>query len=496
MEASVARSAVRSLGVLGVTRRAVLGGLGSGVVALFGAACGPLPSGSGESGGAPRAEKANLRFLLPAGSIDESNNQMTPMWTAKNPNIGVEWVYAGNVPEAVVAHAAAGDMEDLVAQWMGTQAPQVWFTSSIIVPLDPYVKSQRVNPRDWYKAVWDAHFVDGKQFSLPWQGQVFGMALYYNKNVFDEVGVKYPDLNWTLDDLLNAAEKLKLVQGNEVKRWGMGSGEEGGTTSLTGERMPSHMRNFNAEMISSDLKRFTWGDGPEFLRGLTWYSDAMQKRVGVLYSRGSYKGGTSGDPLIEPSSEYAARLLEGRIAMGIRGWMGGTGRFAGYIKNNPHARYGMAFSPKGPTGRRGGWVTSASSSVSKQSKHPDQAFKFLVDFTGHEWSMSRGFQQTGSTTLNGRPDVYKDPRFLQDPYTPKDVAETKAKAMDFTEKDEECSYIRGVMPNFLNTELWAAQASTIGKILTGEAPASQDMVTELRRLVDPVMQKPRPFAGK
>src|SRR5262245_28401550 len=190
----------------------------------------------------------------------------------------------------------------------------------------------------------------------------------------------------------------------------MGSGEESGTTSLIGERLPSHMRAFNAEMLSPDLKRFTWGDGPEALRALTWYTDMMQRRPGMLYSRGSYKEGPGGDPSIEPGAQYAPRLLEGRVAMGIRGWMGGTGRFAGHIRDNPTARYGMSFSPKGPAGRRGGWVTSAASSVSKSSKHPEQAFKFLVDFTGHEWSISRGLQQTGSTTLNGRPDVYHDPQ--------------------------------------------------------------------------------------
>jgi ABC-type glycerol-3-phosphate transport system substrate-binding protein len=484
----------------GATRRTLLGRLGGPLAALGGLGAGACGAPAGENSGAagaPAQEQITLRFLVPAASIDESNTKMTAVWSARNPKVGIQWQYADNVPQTVVTHAASGDLEDLLAQWMGTQAPQVWLTSGLTVPLDGYVKSQRVNPRSWYRAIWDAAFVDGKQFSLPWQGQVFGIALYYNKNVFDEVGLKYPDLNWTLEDLVSAADKLKLVQGSDVKRWGMGSGEEGGTTSLTGERLPSHMRAFNAEMLSPDLKRFTWGDGPEFLRALTWYTDMMQRRPGMLYSRGSYRADPArGDPTIEPSAEYAPRLLEGRIAMGIRGWMGGTGRFANYIRSNPGARYGMSFSPKGPTGRRGGWVTSAASSVSKASKHPDQAFRFLVDFSGHEWSIARGLQQTGSTTLNGRPDVYHDPQLVQEPYFPKDVAETKARAMDFTERDEDCSYIRGVMPNFYNTELWEAEVQTIGKIVSGEAPASQDMVTQLRQLVAVVMQKPRALTAR
>jgi ABC-type glycerol-3-phosphate transport system substrate-binding protein len=479
-----------------LARRRLVGGLSGALLAFGAAACGPAPGASSGADGSPAQEPVRLRFLMRAGNIEESNAQMMPRWDARNPHIGVEWAYAANVAQTVVTHAASGDLEDLLDGSMGGQVPQVWLTTGVVIPLDGHVRSQRVNPRDWYKAVWDAHFVDGRQFSLPWQGQVFGLALYYNKNVFDEVGVKHPDLTWTLDDLVAAADRLKVVQGTEVRRWGMGSGEEGGTTTLTGERLPSHMRNFNAELLSPDLKRFAWGDGPEALRALTWYTDMMQKRPGMLYSRGGYKEAPGGDPSIEPGAQYAPRLLEGRVAMGIRGWMGGTGRFAGYIRDNPKARYGMTFSPRGPTGRRGGWVTSAASSISKASRHPDQAFRFLVDFTGHEWSLSRGLQQTGSTTLNGRPDVYRDPQLVQEPFLPKDVAETKAKAMDFTEKDEDCSFVRGVMPNFLNTELWEAEVQTIGKIVTGEAPASQAMMAELRQLVEVIMQKPRPLTAR
>jgi hypothetical protein len=85
---------------------------------------------------------------------------------------------------------------------------------------------------------------------------------------------------------------------------------------------------------------------------------------------------------------------------------------------------------------------------------------------------------------------------VQEPFFPEDVADMKARAMDFTEKDEDCSYGRGVMPNFYNTELWEAESQTIGKIISGEAPASQDMVTQLRQLVDVIMQKPRALTPK
>jgi ABC-type glycerol-3-phosphate transport system substrate-binding protein len=88
-----------------------------------------------------------------------------------------------------------------------------------------------------------------------------GAGLMSNKRVFDEGGVKYPDDNLTLNDFVAAAEKLRVVNGNEVKRWGVAPGED----SFVGERFPGYARNFNAEMFSADQKRILWGDTPAFL---------------------------------------------------------------------------------------------------------------------------------------------------------------------------------------------------------------------------------------
>ena len=250
-------------------------------------------------------------------------------------------------------------------------------------------------------------------------------------------------------------------------------------------------------MFSADQKRITWGDTPDFLQCLNWYTDLMQKRHGVMYSVGGAKraGFTEkGDPAIQGTPKYTEGLLGGKLAMVSRVWLGATGVMAAYVRDNPGVSYGMTLGPKGPTGRRGGWMTSAASSVTRFSKHPDQAFQFLVDFSGREWSVSRGLQRTGSTTLNGRPDVYKDPRLQQDPYTPKDVAEMKATSLDWANKEEDTSYLRAVPWNLRITEIFEAQQATLHKIWTGEAPGTQDLVNDLRRLVEPIMQKTGPLA--
>jgi multiple sugar transport system substrate-binding protein len=48
---------------------------------------------------------------------------------------------------------------------------------------------------------------------------------YYDKTAFDEVGMTYPDLDWTTDDFLDAALGLTVRGNEEVTRWGYVPGQ-------------------------------------------------------------------------------------------------------------------------------------------------------------------------------------------------------------------------------------------------------------------------------
>jgi multiple sugar transport system substrate-binding protein len=65
---------------------------------------------------------------------------------------------------------------------------------------------------------------DGKSmFGCPENVQT--MVFYYNKDLFDKAGVKYPDDTWTWDDVVAAAEKLTVRQGSKVTQWGLDIGD-------------------------------------------------------------------------------------------------------------------------------------------------------------------------------------------------------------------------------------------------------------------------------
>lgn len=51
--------------------------------------------------------------------------------------------------------------------------------------------------------------VDGKQYGVP--GNFSNVVLIYNKDLFDEAGVEYPNDDWTWDDAMTASEKISAL---------------------------------------------------------------------------------------------------------------------------------------------------------------------------------------------------------------------------------------------------------------------------------------------
>ncbi len=71
-----------------------------------------------------------------------------------------------------------------------------------------------LNPDDFFPAVWESFQWDRGIWALP--VSVTPQILIYKADVFDEAGLAYPNDNWTLDDLINAARTLavKDAEGN------------------------------------------------------------------------------------------------------------------------------------------------------------------------------------------------------------------------------------------------------------------------------------------
>ena len=99
----------------------------------------------------------------------------------------------------------------------------VWAQKGYTLDLRPFVQADldRATIDDWDPVQYQSFFgKDGKQYGLPkYHG---AQALLYNKDLFDQYHVDYPNENWNHDDYLNAMKRLTQDRDQDGKTdlWG------------------------------------------------------------------------------------------------------------------------------------------------------------------------------------------------------------------------------------------------------------------------------------
>jgi len=89
----------------------------------------------------------------------------------------------------------------------------------------------------------------------------------------------------------------------------------------------------------------------------------------------------------------------------------------------------MTLPPKGTNDNRGGMFAGDSQAITKDSKQPDAAFELLKWLTDQETGVQLGLQTKGSSTLGGRPDVYADPRIVNEAIFPKEAQQAQLQSV-------------------------------------------------------------------
>ena len=108
-------------------------------------------------------------------------------------NWGVEWTtYWGKLPTML----AAGDIPDLI--WMHDTRVQSYARRNMLLSLEDYIETlpPLAWPHDWYPSQVEAFQYQGEQFAIPYDFAPGGM--FFNKNLFDEAGLKHPP-QWSTD---------------------------------------------------------------------------------------------------------------------------------------------------------------------------------------------------------------------------------------------------------------------------------------------------------
>ncbi|RDY32246.1 sugar ABC transporter substrate-binding protein [Lachnotalea glycerini] len=110
------------------------------------------------------------------------------------------------------AGASGGDMPDVF--WMHSNNSQMYMNNDILLKLDDYIeKSDKIDLSNYMDEIVELYTWNGSYYAIPKDYDT--IALWYNKTMFDEAGLSYPDETWTWDDLYEAAVKLTKDDGSQ-----------------------------------------------------------------------------------------------------------------------------------------------------------------------------------------------------------------------------------------------------------------------------------------
>jgi multiple sugar transport system substrate-binding protein len=354
--------------------------------------CGPTTAPANEASGVdaaqPSAQKVEVIWYVRSSENEQKweNEVAIPDFESKHPNIKINLVV---VPWAdfdikMPAMTAAGTPPDIWSHW-GPSGFQDYVKRGLVADLTPFIEKDQFDLSDFVPEALDIYKVDGKIMGLPIL--TGGSFIFYNKDLFDAAGVKYPptnwdDTSWTWDAFL---EKAKILTKDT----------DDPTTAVFGCRLDLWPNDAYAWLWGQDLypddayktgfadKAFL--DSEAAVKAFQAWQDMVWKFHYAL------------DPAQVDAMGGGDLFESGNVAMNLTGgwgwWLYGRRKLHGEFK------LGVAALPYGAPGRRDVVFTDPWMLSSKTS-HPNEAWTFLKYLASPE-------VQKGWMDLTGAPPVRK-----------------------------------------------------------------------------------------
>jgi len=312
----------------------------------------PAPTEAPKAAAPKAAEPVTLLWAF-WGSPEEaaSHKMVADAFMKEHPEIKIEtW----NQPwdeyfTKIQALWASGDpkvIPDIAFLW---PTPK-YAAQGVLENLDPYIQKSGYNLKDYWGGLLESAKYKGSVYGLPRDIEV--NILYYNKDLFDKAGLKYPDENWTWNDLLAAVEKLTVKDaGGKVTRYGLGmeSGKYAKWVNQNGGAILDDYVNPSKCLLAE----------PKSVEAIKFFADMMAKGYAMRDADLNQAGGDEG------------AFLSGQAAMIIQN----TSRVSAF--NKAKLNYDVAVVPIPKGGKRWNAAGGAAWVMSAKSAHKDAAWTFL-----------------------------------------------------------------------------------------------------------------------
>lgn len=306
--------------------------------------------------GTPSGGNSTITYSIWDKGQEPGMRAIADAFEAKNPDIkvNVEVTPWDQYWTKLEAAATGGSMPDVF--WMHSSQHIRYAQSGMLMDLNEVIENSDVlDMSQFTEGIVDLYNVDGQQIAIP--KDVSTIGLWYNKTLFDEAGVEYPNENWTWDDLLEAAHAL--------------TDEEKGIYGLnaplnTEENLFNYIYQNGGDILINDKKESGYSL-PETQEALQWYANlSLVEKVSPSQTQFAENGNST-------------LFTSGKVAMGLFGsWM-----YAEFISNEYTAQNcAVSVLPEGPAGRATIY-NGLGNSVAANTKNKEAAIKF-IEFLGSE----------------------------------------------------------------------------------------------------------------
>jgi multiple sugar transport system substrate-binding protein len=145
-------------------------------------------------------EKQTLEVALWSDAVEDALEVSIAEFEEANPNVDVRVTITpfGDYWTRMRTSLGGGSGPDVF--WMNGPNLYQYVNNGLIENLQPYIEdTESFNVDDYYETVVDLYTHEGDLYAAPYF--LDSVALFYNKDIFDEAGVDYPNENWTWEDI-------------------------------------------------------------------------------------------------------------------------------------------------------------------------------------------------------------------------------------------------------------------------------------------------------
>lgn len=166
----------------------------------------------------------------------------------------------------VLTMIAAGDPPDIMM--MDYIYFPAWAVAKRLEPLDTFIRRDKFDLKDFVPISLRSTRYEGKQYGIPMD--LNNQVMFYNKNLFQDAGIKDIDYTWTWNNFLDACKKLTKTDGSgKVIQYGY-------VTELNWEHLSPWIWMNKGDWFNSTLTKCTV-DTPRTVEAFTFIGDLINK---------------------------------------------------------------------------------------------------------------------------------------------------------------------------------------------------------------------------